>query len=103
MAIRSVGHGNTPYEQLRVQQQAEVEHGERNAKGVKDSAPKGDNVSVSEDARLLGTALKTAQDTPDTRADRVAQLKEQIASGTYDVSGRAIAEKMVSEELDLFD
>lgn len=103
VAIRNIGHGNSAYEQLRVQQQKELEHPGRDAGGVKESAHTGDNVSVSEDAKLLATAVKVAQDTPDTRADQIARLKEQVASGTYDVSGRTIAEKLVAEELDLFD
>ena len=103
MAIRNIGHGNSAYEQLRVQQQKELERPNRDTSGVKNSAPAGDNVSVSEDAKLLATAVKVAQETPDTRADQIARLKEQVASGTYDISGRSIAEKLVAEEIDLFD
>jgi flagellar biosynthesis anti-sigma factor FlgM len=38
---------------------------------------------------------KTMQVAPDFRSDRVAQLKEQIAAGTYRVEGKAVAEKML--------
>lgn len=103
MAIRNVGHGNSAYEQLRIQQQKELERGNHDAKGVKDATPAGDNVSVSEDARLLSIAMKTAQEAPDTRAEEIARLKEQVADGTYNTNGRTIAEKIVADEIDLFE
>lgn len=33
----------------------------------------------------------------DFRSDKVEELKSQIQAGTYDVSGRAVAEKMLSK------
>jgi len=33
---------------------------------------------------------------PDVRADKVAALKQQISSGTYQVDTRALAAKMLS-------
>lgn len=102
MAIKGVGNGNTPYDQLKIQQQQEAEAAENGAKGVKNSAGAGDNISVSEDARLLSIAMKTANETPDTQADKIAELKAQVQSGTYNANGRTIAERLVAEELDLF-
>lgn len=102
MAINGVGNGNTPYDQLRVKQQQELEGTDSGARGVNNSTT-GDNISVSEDARLLSIAMKTAQETPDTQTDKVAELKAQVQAGTYNASGRTIAERLVAEELDLFE
>jgi len=103
VAIKGVGQGNSPYDQLKIKQQQEIDAAENGTKGVKNPARSGDNLTVSEDARLLSIALKTALETPDTRADRISELKAQVQSGTYDANGRNIAERLVAEELDLFE
>jgi negative regulator of flagellin synthesis FlgM len=36
---------------------------------------------------------------PDVREDKVAQLKEQIENGTYDMDEEKIAHKMISDAL----
>lgn len=102
MTINNIGRDGAAYEQLRIRQQQELEREPKTDKSVNASTSGTDNISVSEDARLLATALKTAQETPDTRAEEIARLKEQVESGTYSANGRTIAEKLVSEELDLF-
>ncbi|WP_461209200.1 flagellar biosynthesis anti-sigma factor FlgM [Desulfocurvus sp. DL9XJH121] len=102
MSINGVGNGKSAYDELRIRQQKELEADGQNAKGVNGSADTGDNISVSEDARLLATAMKAAQEAPDIREDEVARLKEQVDAGTYNANGRTIAEKLIAEELDLF-
>lgn len=37
---------------------------------------------------------------PDVRQDKIDQLRNQIESGTYNVSGRKVAEKIVGAALD---
>ncbi|BBD06812.1 flagellar biosynthesis anti-sigma factor FlgM [Desulfovibrio ferrophilus] len=103
MAIKGLGNTNSPYDQINIQKQQEAEAAENGAKGVKNPARSGDNISVSEDARLLSIAMKTANETPDTRTDKVAELKAQVQGGTYSANGRTIAERLVAEELDLFE
>ncbi len=102
VSINGVGNGKSAYDELRIRQQKELEADGQNAKGVNGSADTGDNISVSEDARLLATAMKAAQEAPDIREDEVARLKEQVDAGTYNANGRTIAEKLIAEELDLF-
>ncbi|NJB67824.1 negative regulator of flagellin synthesis FlgM [Desulfobaculum xiamenense] len=100
MNIKGIGVGRTPYDQFRIQQDREREE---LASGVKDSTPKSrDAVSVSDGARLLSTARETAADSTGIREDKVARLKAMVQNGTYAPNGRAIAEKIVSEELDLW-
>ena len=47
------------------------------ARPAEESPAGGDTISVSRDALLLTEARRTAQNTPDVRADRVAELREQ--------------------------
>ena len=62
----------------------------------------GDTVSVSQDALLLTEARRTAQNTPDVRADKVATLRQEVADGTYAVDSRRIAQSLIREEPGLF-
>lgn len=61
-----------------------------------------DRVTLSDGARLLSVATRTAQDASDVRADKVAELKAQVEAGTYQPDSRKIAEKMLTMESDLF-
>lgn len=71
-------------------------------KTADDGASGGDTISVSRDALLLTEARRTAQNTPDVRADRVEELRAQVANGTYTVDARVLAENLVREEPSLF-
>lgn len=101
MTIKSVGNGQSPYDGIRINREAE--RPEDGAKSVNNSPLKGDAVSVSEDARLMNVAMDTMRKTPETREDKVARLKAQIQAGTYSPEGKVIAERMVAEELDFWD
>ena len=61
----------------------------------------GDRVSVSHEARMLTEAYAAATNAPEIRQDKVATLKAQIANGTYAPNSRAIAEKLLQNELPL--
>jgi negative regulator of flagellin synthesis FlgM len=61
-----------------------------------------DKVTLSGDARLVSLAATTAKDAPDTRSDRVAELKAQVEAGTYQPDSRKIAEKMLTMDSELF-
>lgn len=71
-------------------------------KSADDGASGGDTISVSRDALLLTEARRAAQNTPDVRADRVEELRAQVANGTYTVDARVLAENLVREEPSLF-
>ena len=43
----------------------------------------GDKVALSSEARLLASTMSVANTSPDVRADKVRELKEQVQSGTY--------------------
>ena len=43
---------------------------------------------------------RTLKEMPDVRADKIADLKERIANGTYNVSGKDIASKIINTALE---
>jgi negative regulator of flagellin synthesis FlgM len=55
----------------------------------------GDEVAISLDARLMQRAQQAVASAPDVRQDKVAELKQQIASGQYQVSPDKIARRML--------
>lgn len=66
------------------------------------AAGSSDRVTLSDDARLVSVATRTAQEAPETRADKVAALKAQVDAGTYQPDSKKIAEKLLTMESDLF-
>ncbi len=65
-------------------QSARVE--DRSAAGAATSGKQQrDEVSLSSEAHILQKAKSAAMDAPDVRAGRVAELKRQIAEGTYEI------------------
>jgi len=60
-----------------------------------------DRVTLSDGARLVGVAVRTAGETSEVRTDKVAELKAQVQAGTYQPNSRKIAEKMLTMEADL--
>jgi len=61
-----------------------------------------DRVTLSDDAKLVSVATRTAQESPETRADKVAALKAQVDAGTYQPDSKKIAEKLLTMESDIF-
>lgn len=61
-----------------------------------DGATQGaDQAGVSESARELARAHGAVEASPDVRADRVAELKTQIANGTYNPDPKEVAKKLL--------
>jgi negative regulator of flagellin synthesis FlgM len=54
-----------------------------------------DSVTLSESARSLAAARDAVQNAPDVREQKVAEIKQQVTSGTYTVSARVLARKML--------
>jgi flagellar biosynthesis anti-sigma factor FlgM len=75
--------------------------------GEKDAQPqrlKTDTVVISDAAKRIQEVQKQIQAIPDVRADKVAEIRNQIESGTYQINADQIAGKMIKESLmhDLF-
>ncbi|WP_286236870.1 flagellar biosynthesis anti-sigma factor FlgM [Neptuniibacter halophilus] len=57
---------------------------------------KGDTVKLSSAAVALQNVEKKLADTPDVDNERVAQLKQEIESGNYQINAERVAEKMLN-------
>ena len=56
-----------------------------------------DSVEISDFGNAYQVAKKAAAGQEPVREDRVAEIKEQIANGTYNVPMSAVAEKMAEK------
>jgi negative regulator of flagellin synthesis FlgM len=76
---------------------AQAAAAQHNAKRAhhKGQTPKADSVTLSDDARSLAAARDAVQQAPDVREAKVADIKQQVDSGTYEVSSKVLARKMV--------
>lgn len=64
------------------------------AAGREESSPP-DAVSFSDEAKSLSAARQAVQDAPDVRQDKVEAIKQAIADGTFQVSARDLARKLI--------
>lgn len=55
----------------------------------------GDTVNLSGNAERVARISEALQSIPDIRMERVEEIKKQVAAGEYNVSARAVAEKML--------
>jgi len=56
-----------------------------------------DQVLVSEQAKEIGRLQAEVSKLPDVRTDRVGDVKNAINNGTYNVTGEAVAGKVLKE------
>lgn len=56
---------------------------------------KDDTLEISQTGKDIHIARQAVQETSDIREDKVNDLKERIANGTYDVSMSDVADKLV--------
>lgn len=79
-------------------------YGKQGAQGVKAKpaalgAGKCDEVTISADSAIRQRAVQAAKETPDVREEKVSDIREALAAGTYKVSEREVAEKMIFRAL----
>jgi negative regulator of flagellin synthesis FlgM len=58
-------------------------------------APTADSVTLSDSARSLAAARDAVKSAPDVRDAKVADIKQRVDTGTYEVSSRVLAKKIV--------
>ena len=58
-----------------------------------------DRVDLSPSSRMIKKIEEAALSAPDTRAGKIASLKKQVESGTYQVNSDELAGKMLKESL----
>ena len=56
-----------------------------------------DSVSISSEARVLAASRRAIEAAPEVRADRVAELKQRIARGEYEVPADVLARKLLEK------
>ena len=61
---------------------------------------KKDTFSLSSTGREYQIALKALAKTPDIRKEKVDKIKKQLESGTYNVTGKEVADKLVDQFFD---
>jgi negative regulator of flagellin synthesis FlgM len=66
-----------------------------------DKAAAGDVVSITQSGLLMSKLEELVQSTPVVDGERVAQLKDAIASGTYEIDDRRLAERLLKFERDV--
>jgi negative regulator of flagellin synthesis FlgM len=54
-----------------------------------------DSVTLSDGAKTLAAAREAVKAAPDVRADKVSEIKQQVSDGTYSVSAKVLARKML--------
>ncbi|MBI5893020.1 MAG: flagellar biosynthesis anti-sigma factor FlgM [Deltaproteobacteria bacterium] len=60
---------------------------------------KGDRIDVSEKAKVLQKAKNAVDASPDVREEKVAELKNAIDKGSYNVSGEEIAGSLIKKSI----
>ena len=63
------------------------------------AAAKTDTVVISDAAKRIQEIRNQLDAVPDVREEKVAQLKNQIENGTYEINADKIAEKIIREGL----
>ena len=60
---------------------------------------KADTVVLSDTAKAVQEAKTQLDSIPEVREDKVAELREQIENGTYEVDSEKLAEKMITDSI----
>ncbi|WP_027630261.1 flagellar biosynthesis anti-sigma factor FlgM [Ruminiclostridium cellobioparum] len=63
-------------------------------------APKKDVISISSNAMDYQTVTKALKEVPDVRQNKVDEFAQAYRTGSYDVSGREIVEKLGKSIID---
>jgi negative regulator of flagellin synthesis FlgM len=78
-----------------------IDAGKRLKTGLQQPAPAsqtdGDKVELSAQAKQVQAASKIATSFPEVREDKVAQIRNQIETGTYQIDAGKIAAAMLKE------
>ena len=73
------------------QHAAKAHHQAKHAKSA-------DSVTLSDSARSLAAARDVVKSAPDVRNDKVSEIKQQVTDGTYKVSAKVLARKMLDAQ-----
>ncbi len=97
MKISSSGH--IPGDE-HLKQKSEVRSGEKRDNpgqpGAAERKAGGDKIEMSGVVQQISRIAELVKATPDIRTNRVEAVKEAIDSGTYEIEGNKVAEKMLN-------
>lgn len=57
-----------------------------------------DSLQLSEQAKKIHELISTAKDLPDIREEKIAQIKDQLANKTYNVTAAQLAARMLASD-----
>lgn len=100
MEIKKVYGDVNPYTAQKLQENQRTQQDQATQSGSA-AQQAGDKVALSPEARNLATAMGVAGSAPDTRADKVRELKEQVQAGTYKPDIRKAAANLIRDEVNL--
>ncbi|MBI2889674.1 MAG: flagellar biosynthesis anti-sigma factor FlgM [Nitrospirae bacterium] len=98
MSARIAGLVSKQVEQL-VSNKVEKRDVNRKEKSESTTTPSGERVSISEAARDVAAAKSRVSLLPDVRSERVEELRDAVANGSYDVDSHAVADRLLRETL----
>jgi negative regulator of flagellin synthesis FlgM len=75
--------------------------GQGRAAATEQSGAASDTVSITPSALLMSKLEELVQSTPVVDRERVAAIKESLASGTYEIDDQRVADKMLRFERDV--
>lgn len=76
-------------------------HAASRSSGADKAAPK-DTVSITQSGLLMSKLEEIVHGTPVVDSERVAALKDAIASGTYEIDDQRVADRLLRFERDVF-
>ena len=76
-----------------------TEKGSASSRSSAKSSIPGANAELSSKGKDAAKAREVATSTPDVREDKIAEIKQRIASSNYKVDAQAVADKLVDEHL----
>jgi flagellar biosynthesis anti-sigma factor FlgM len=98
MKITQRGPSDADLSQV-VKNEKKVSHGRRDAGNSLQQAGESARVRISPEARELQRIAEMARAGDELRAEKVKQIKEQVASGTYNVSSEEVAKSILRSEV----
>lgn len=56
-----------------------------------------DKIEISDGAKDFQVAMKAFKELPEVRSEKVQKIKDMVNSGTYSVSGKEVADKILED------
>jgi negative regulator of flagellin synthesis FlgM len=64
-----------------------------------DKTTKGEKVELSQTGKEIQKIKKLAEEAPEIRGEKVAELKQKIEQGTYNIRGEKVGQKLLEDLL----